>query len=49
MPTGTAPVPIAERYFEDYPVGEITEFGDYPVTEAEVIAFAPHARRSTAG
>jgi acyl dehydratase len=40
VPTGTAPVPIAERYFEDYPVGEVTEFGDYPVTEAEVIAFA---------
>lgn len=40
MPTGSAPVPIAERYFEDYPVGEVTEFGDYPVTEAEVIEFA---------
>jgi acyl dehydratase len=38
--TGSAPVPIAERYFEDYPVGEVTEFGDYPVTEAEVIEFA---------
>ena len=40
MPTGTAPVPIAERYFEDYPVGEITEFGDYPVSEQEVVEFA---------
>jgi acyl dehydratase len=40
VPTGSAPVPIAERYFEDYPVGEVTEFGDYPVTEAEVIEFA---------
>ena len=40
MSTGSAPVPIAERYFEDYPVGEVTEFGDYPVTEAEVIEFA---------
>jgi len=36
----TAPVPYKQRYFEDYPVGEITEFGDYPVTEQEIIDFA---------
>ena len=35
-----APVPFKERYFEDYPVGEIAEFGDYPISEAEILAFA---------
>jgi acyl dehydratase len=34
------PVPFKERYFEDYPVGEISEFGDYPISEAEILAFA---------
>ena len=34
------PVPFKERYFEDYPVGEIAEFGDYPISEAEILAFA---------
>jgi acyl dehydratase len=35
-----APVPYKQRYFEDYPVGEISEFGDYAVTEQEIIEFA---------
>jgi len=35
-----APVPYKKRYFEDYPIGEITEFGDYPVTEQEIVDFA---------
>ena len=34
------PVPFKDRFFEDYPVGEIAEFGDYPITEAEILAFA---------
>jgi acyl dehydratase len=34
------PVPFKERFFEDYPVGEIAEFGDYLITEAEVLSFA---------
>lgn len=33
-------VPFKERYFEDYSEGESTEFGDYLVTEAEIIEFA---------
>ena len=36
----TPPIPFAERYFEDYPVGEVAAFGDYPVSEQEVIDFA---------
>ena len=36
----TPPIPFAERYFEDYPVGEVAEFGDYPVSEQEVVEFA---------
>jgi len=39
-PPAAAPVPYKQRYFEDYPVGEITEFGDYPVTEQEIVDFA---------
>lgn len=35
-----SPVPFAQRYFEDYWVGEVVEFGDYLVTEAEIIEFA---------
>ncbi|HMN80346.1 MAG TPA: MaoC family dehydratase [Burkholderiaceae bacterium] len=34
------PVPLRERYFEDYSVGEVLEFGDEPVTEADIIEFA---------
>ena len=33
-------VPIKERYFEDYQVGESFEFGDYLVTEEEIVEFA---------
>jgi len=33
-------VPMKERYFEDYAVGEVHEFGDYLVTEEEIVAFA---------
>jgi acyl dehydratase len=36
----TPPIPFAQRYFEDYPVGEVAEFGDYPVSEQEVVDFA---------
>ncbi|TVT48695.1 MAG: MaoC family dehydratase [Denitromonas halophila] len=33
-------VPYLERYFEDYAVGEVAEFGNYLVTEAEIVRFA---------
>ncbi len=33
-------VPIEDRYFEDYAVGSVHEFGAIAVEEAEVIAFA---------
>jgi acyl dehydratase len=33
-------VPFKERYFEDYQVGEVVEFGNYLITEAEIIEFA---------
>ncbi len=33
-------VPIKERYFEDYLVGEQISYGDYPVTEQEMLDFA---------
>jgi acyl dehydratase len=36
----TAPVPLRQRWFEDYRVGERFEFGDHVVTEAEIVAFA---------
>lgn len=29
-----------ERFFEDYEIGETAEFGDYPITEQEIIDFA---------
>lgn len=32
--------PIKDRYFEDYAVGETLTYGDYLITEEEVIAFA---------
>jgi acyl dehydratase len=28
------------RFFEDFPVGEVVEFGDWLVTEHEIVAFA---------
>ena len=34
------PLPTSERYFEDYRVGEAFEFGDYPITEEEIVDFA---------
>lgn len=33
-------VPYKERYFEDYIVGETAEFGDYRVTQDEIVSFA---------
>lgn len=33
-------VPFKQRWFEDYPVGEVHEFGDYLVTAEEIIDFA---------
>ncbi len=33
-------VPIEDRYFEDYVVGSVHEFGSIAVDEAEMIAFA---------
>lgn len=33
-------VPLQQRYFEDYAVGEVFEFGDYLITEEEIIDFA---------
>lgn len=32
--------PLKQRWFEDYVPGETFEFGDYMVTEAEIIDFA---------
>jgi acyl dehydratase len=33
-------VPFKERFFEDYSIGEVVEFGDYLMTEDEIIEFA---------
>ncbi|MBX3592777.1 MAG: MaoC family dehydratase [Burkholderiaceae bacterium] len=33
-------VPYKERYFEDFRPGEVIEFGDYLVTEEEIVEFA---------
>jgi len=33
-------VPIADRYFEDYVPGAVFEYGEVPVTEAEIVEFA---------
>lgn len=42
MPTSpSAPaVPFTQRFFEDYPVGETASFGEYTITEEEVLTFA---------
>jgi acyl dehydratase len=32
--------PLQQRWFEDYRVGETFEFGDYPITEEEIVDFA---------
>ena len=34
------PVPLKQRWFEDYAVGEVFEFGDRPVTMNEIVTFA---------
>jgi hypothetical protein len=33
-------VPVEDRYFEDYLPGTVFEYGEIPVTEAEIIEFA---------
>jgi acyl dehydratase len=33
-------VPYRQRYFEDYPVGEVARFGDHLVTADEIVEFA---------
>lgn len=33
-------IPLLERWFEDFTVGEVTEFGEYLVTDQEILAFA---------
>lgn len=33
-------LPLKERYLEDFPPGEVAEFGDYLVTEEEIVEFA---------
>lgn len=42
MSTSPVPptVPFTQRYFEDYPVGEIASFGEHAITEEEVLSFA---------
>jgi acyl dehydratase len=39
-PSNPVSVLLAERYFEDYREGETFEFGDYQVTQEEIIEFA---------
>lgn len=34
------PTPIEDRYFEDYPVGAVLEFGTIAVEQDEILAFA---------
>jgi len=34
------PTPPKERYFEDFHAGEVMEYGDYLVTEEEIVEFA---------
>jgi acyl dehydratase len=50
--TTTLTVPIADRYFEDYAVGAVAEYGSYAVTEDEVVRFAeafdPHLMHTDA-
>jgi acyl dehydratase len=33
-------IPVKQRYFEDYSVGEVMQYGDYLITEEEIITFA---------
>jgi acyl dehydratase len=39
---GEMTVPATERYFEDYHVGMVNEFGDIVVTADEIVEFARH-------
>jgi acyl dehydratase len=39
-PAPHSPIPLKERWFDDYAAGEEFEFGDYLVTEEEIIDFA---------
>jgi acyl dehydratase len=45
-------VPLADRFFEDYEVGLVAEYGAYEVTEAEIVGFAvafdPHVMHTDA-
>jgi acyl dehydratase len=45
-------VPLADRFFEDYEVGLVAEYGAYEVTEAEIVRFAvafdPHVMHTDA-
>lgn len=34
------PTPVADRFFEDYPLGSVVEYGPVSVSEADIIAFA---------
>jgi acyl dehydratase len=36
----STPVPVKERYFEDYRKGEVFEGGDYAITREEIVDFA---------
>src|SRR5712671_7714462 len=40
MPNGSFPIPVGERYFEDYIEGSVFEFGPIAVEESELISFA---------
>ena len=33
-------VPLSQRWFEDYTIDEVFEFGDYLITEEEIVEFA---------
>ena len=40
MQTADIPVPVAERYFEDYVPGSVFEYGSVPLSEDEIVEFA---------
>ena len=40
MASSTFRVPIDDRYFEDYVVGSVFEFGPIAIEESEIVAFA---------
>ena len=39
-PPADPPVPFKQRFFEDYRVGEVAEFGDSPITADAIVEFA---------